>query len=234
MKKGSFIIQNLAYANMLFSKHKKRSMQDLLLEHMRLVILSVDNFEGMVDALRILDFEKARKFENAVDRYETDADNIHRENVTQICKGSFFGYMREDILQLMEMVDSIADSAKEASRALMWRKVPEHILAKFLNDNAMNYVKKSVHTARSLLSVLENLNMKRDDVIQKVRVVEHLEEQADVLKNRLFQELYSKAEEYDALTVLQLKEFIDLTDNIADNAEDASDIVLIMLAKGYS
>jgi hypothetical protein len=71
-------------------------------------------------------------------------------------------------------------------------------------------------------------------VIEKVRVVEHLEESADVLKNKLFQELYSKADEYDTLTVLQLKEFIDLTDNIADKAEDASDIILIMLAKGYS
>lgn len=219
---------------MLFSKDKKRSMQDLLVEHAKFVMESVDNFQSMVGALRVLDLEKARKFENAVDKFETDADNVHRENVTQICKGSFFGYMREDILEMMEMVDSIADSAKGAARALMWRKVPEQILVKFLNDTAMNYVKQSARTARSLLAVLQSLNMKRDAVIEKVRVVELLEEEADVLKNKLFQELYSKAEEYDTLTVLQLKEFIDLTDNIADNAEDASDVVLVMLAKGYS
>ena len=219
---------------MLFSKDKGRNMQDLLVEHAKLVMESVDNFQSMVGALRVLDLEKARKFECAIDKFETDADNVHRENVTQICKGSFFGYMREDILGMMEMVDSIADSAKEAARALMWRKVPEQILVKFLSDTAMNYVKQSARTARSLLAVLQSLNMKRDAVIEKVRVVELLEEEADVLKNKLFQELYSKADEYDTLTVLQLKEFIDLTDNIADNAEDASDVVLIMLAKGYS
>ncbi len=227
-------MQHLEYANMLFSKDKSRSMQDLLVEHGRLVIQCIDNFQSMIDALRLLDLEKARKFKAAVDKFETDADNVHRENVTQICKGSFFGYMREDILQMMEMVDSIADSAKEAARALMWRRVPEQILVKFLNDTAMKYVKESAHTARALLAILENMNQKRDVVIDKVRVVEHLEEDADVLKNRLFQELYSKADEYDTLTVLQLKEFIDLTDNIADKAEDASDIILIMLAKGYS
>jgi predicted phosphate transport protein (TIGR00153 family) len=219
---------------MLFAKGKGSNMQELLLAHARLVIQCVDNFNGMIDALRLLDFEKARKFEDAVDRYETEADDVHRDAVTQICKGSFFGYMREDLLQMMEMVDSVADSAKEAARSLMWRKVPEQILTKFLNDTAMNYVKESARTARALLPVLESLSMKRDIVIEKVRVVEHLEESADVLKNKLFQELYGKADEYDTLTVLQLKEFIDLTDNIADKAEDASDIILIMLAKGYS
>lgn len=209
-------------------------MQDLLLEHARLVMQCIENFQNMIGALRVLDLQRAREFENLVDKFETEADNVHRDNVTQICKGSFFGYMREDILQMMELVDSIADSAKEAARALMWRKVPEQILVKFLDDTAMNYVKESSHTARSLLAVLESLNMKRDVVIEKVRVVEQLEEGADILKNRLFQELYSKADEYDTLTVLQLKEFIDLTDNIADKAEDASDVVLVMLAKGYS
>jgi predicted phosphate transport protein (TIGR00153 family) len=209
-------------------------MQELVVEHCRLVIECIDNFQNVVEALRVLDLARARRFEEAVDRFETNADNVHRENVTQICKGSFFGYMREDILQMMEMVDSVADSAKEAARALMWRRVPERILADFLNETAMNYVKQSIRTAKALLVVLENLNMKRDILIEKVRIVEHLEESADTLKSRLFQELYSKADEYDALTVLQLKEFIDLTDNIADKAEDASDVVLIMLAKGYS
>jgi hypothetical protein len=219
---------------MLFSKDKNRNMQELVVEHCRLVIECIDNFQNVVEALRVLDLARARRFEEAVDRFETNADNVHRENVTQICKGSFFGYMREDILQMMEMVDSVADSAKEAARALMWRRVPERILADFLNETAMNYVKQSIRTAKALLVVLENLNMKRDILIEKVRIVEHLEESADTLKSRLFQELYSKADEYDALTVLQLKEFIDLTDNIADKAEDASDVVLIMLAKGYS
>ena len=209
-------------------------MQDLLLEHARLVMQCIENFQNMIGALRVLDLQRAREFENLVDKFETEADNVHRDNVTQICKGSFFGYMREDILQMMELVDSIADSAKEAARALMWRKVPEQILVKFLDDTAMNYVKESSHTARSLLAVLESLNMKRDVVIEKVRVVEQLEEGADILKDRLFQVLYSRADEYDTLTVLQLKEFIDLTDNIADKAEDASDVVLVMLAKGYS
>lgn len=209
-------------------------MQELLLEHTLLVLDSVDNFQKMIESLRLLDLEKARKFEEMVEKFETDADEVHRENVAQICKGSFFGYLREDILQFMEMTDSVADSAKEASRALTLRKVPEQMLAKFLTDTVMSYVNESANTAKSLLDVIRSLNKKRDIVIEKVRVVEQLEESADSLKNRVFQELYSKSDDYDTLTVLQLKEFIAATDKIADSAEDASDIVLVMLAKGYS
>ena len=219
---------------MLFSKGKGNNMQELLLEHTCLVLDSVDNFQNMIESLRLLDLEKARKFEEMVEKFETSADEIHRENVSQICRGSFFGYLREDILQFMELTDSVADSAKEASRTLTLRKVPEQMLAKFLTDTAMSYVKESANTAKSLLDVIKSLNMKRDIVIEKVRIVEQLEENADILKNKVFQELYSKSDEYDTLTVLQLKEFIQSTDNIADSAEDASDVVLVMLAKGYS
>jgi len=219
---------------MLFSKGKGNNMQELLLEHTRLVLDSVDNFQNMIESLRLLDLEKARRFEEMVEKFETDADEVHRENVSQICKGSFFGYLREDILQFMELTDSVADSAKEASRALTLRKVPEQMLTKFLTDTTMNYVKESTNTAKSLLDVIKALNMKRDIVIEKVRIVEQLEENADALKNKVFQELYSRSDEYDTLTVLQLKEFIEATDNIADSAEDASDVVLVMLAKGYS
>ncbi len=219
---------------MLFSKRKGNNMQELLLEHTRLVLDSVDNFQNMVESLRLLDLEKAKKLEEAVDKLETAADEVHRENVNHICRGSFFGYMREDILQFMELTDSVADSAKEASRALTLRKVPQQMLTMFLSEAVMNYVKESANTARSLLDVIKSLNMKREIVIEKVRTVELFEENADSLKNKVFQELYSKSEQYDTLTVLQFKEFIDATDRIADSAEDASDVVLVILAKGYS
>ncbi len=219
---------------MLFSKGKGNNMQELLLEHTLLVLNSVDNFQKMIESLRLSDLGKARKFEEMVEKFETEADEVHRENVARICRGSFFGYLREDILQFMEMTDSVADSAKEASRALTLRRVPEQMLAKFLTDTVMIYVNESANTAKSLLDVIKSLNMKRDIVMEKVRAVEQLEESADTLKNKVFQELYSRPDDYDTLTVLQLKEFVAATDKIADSAEDASDIVLIMLAKGYS
>ncbi len=219
---------------MLFSKGKGSNMQQLLMEHIQLVLESVNSFEKMVEAMLVLDLEKAGRFEELVEKFETDADEVHRENVSLICRGSFFGYLREDLLQFMENTDNIADSAKEASRTLTLRKVPEAMLTKFLTETTINYVKESANTARVLLDVVKSLDAKRDLIIEKVRVVEQLEENADTLKNKVYQELYSKSNEYDTLTVMQFKEFIQSTDRIADSAEDASDVILVMLAKGYS
>ncbi len=219
---------------MLFSKSKGNNLQELLLELTRLVLDSVDNFQKMIESMQLLDFGKVKKYEVMVEKFETDADEVHRENVSRVCKGSFFGYLREDILQFMEKIDNIADRAKEASRALTLRKVPEHMILKLLTDTVISYVKQSTDTARSLVDVIKSLNTKRDTVIEKIRVVEQLEESTDMLKNKAFQELYTRSNEYDMLTVLQFKEFIQATDNIADSAEDASDVVLVMLAKGYT
>ena len=44
--------------------------------------------------------------------------------------------------------------------------------------------------------------------------------------------LISPPETY-ILDTLQLERFVHVADNIADGAEDASDIALILLAKGY-
>jgi len=35
------------------------------------------------------------------------------------------------------------------------------------------------------------------------------------------------------VTVIQLRDFIFVSDDIADNAEDASDVILVLIAKGY-
>ena len=213
---------------------KADDMQRLLLEHLELVLQSVSYLESMVDNLRLLNIKKAKEMLVLIDKYEGYADDTHRRNVEKICKGSMFGYLREDILRFMELTDNIADAAKEASRALMLRKIPDDMLADFFNDNTMLYIKQSTKTAKELPNLIQCLSKKRDEIIECTRCIEELEEESDTLKNIVFTELYSKTQRYDILTILQFKEFIQLIDAIADNSEDASDVILVMIAKGYS
>lgn len=213
---------------------KGNDMQRLLLEHLELVLQSVLYLESMVESLRFLNIKKAKEMLVLIDKYEGYADAAHRRNVEEICKGSMFGYLREDILRFMELADNIADAAKEASRALMLRRIPEDMLADFFNDDTMLYVKQSIKTASELPNLVRCLSKKRDEIIECTRCIEELEEESDTLKNIVFTKLYSKTQRYDILTILQFKEFIQLVDAIADNSEDASDVVLVMVAKGYS
>lgn len=184
--------------------------------------------------MKLLNMKKARDMNELIDKYEGLADQIHRKNVETICKGSIFGYLREDILRFMELTDNIADAAKEASRTLTLRKIPEDMLADFFNDDIINYIQVSMKAPKGLADLIKCLNKKRDEIIECTRCIEEIEEESDLLKNRVLRELYNKAKDYDILTLLQFKEFIQLIDAIADNSEDASDVVLVMVAKGYT
>ncbi len=212
---------------------KGNDVISILKEHVDIVMATLDNLNSMINSLLMLDIKKSKEYASIIDRLETGADDVHREGVVKICKGSLFGYMREDIIALMEHIDDIADSAKEASRVLMQRKIPEEILVRFLNSNTLAYVNASIDTVKHLIKLIEVLNSKDDVILEHIRHVEQSEEYADTLKNTVLQELYSSSM-YDTLTIIQLKEFIQLVDRIADSAEDASDVVLIMLAKGYA
>ncbi len=212
---------------------KGNDVISILKEHVDIVMATLDNLNSMINSLLMLDIKKGKEYASIIDRLETGADDVHREGVVKICKGSLFGYMREDVIALMEHIDDIADSAKEASRVLMQRKVPEEMLVRFLNSNTLAYVNASIETVKHLIRLVDVLDSKDDVILEHIRHVEQSEEYADTLKSIVLQELYSSSI-YDTLTIIQLKEFIQLVDRIADSAEDASDVVLIMLAKGYA
>ncbi|MCS6767167.1 MAG: DUF47 family protein [Candidatus Nitrosocaldus sp.] len=212
---------------------KGSDIQDILLEHLSVVMDTLRSFKSMIDALIALDLEKGKGYLAMVDELETKADGVHRENVIKVCKGSFFAYMREDILTFMERVDDIADSAKEASRVLMIRKVPDDALLRFLNANTTAYIDGSMETVMRLIDLVNSLHEKREIILERVKRVEQSEESVDAMKSTVLHELYSNST-YDILTVIQLKEFIQLVDRIADSAEDASDVIILMLAKGYA
>ena len=87
------------------------------------------------------------------------------------------------------------------------------------------------------VSALENLiaafTINKKEVLARVHSVEEFEESADSRKDVLLRELFRGASKLNPVTVIQLRDFIFVADDIADNAEDASDVVLVLIAKGY-
>lgn len=209
-------------------------MQKLLEEHMEQVLETLRYLQEMIKSIKESEILKAIEFSRLVNEYEKNSDAIHRRNVEKICKGSIFGYLREDIIRFMELADNIADVAKEAVNVLIVRDIQISYIKVFVNYNLISYIEVSINAAKELYTLIKLLDKKRDAIIKQIRVIEGLEEESDRLKLTVLKELYNNSSMYDVLTLLQFKEFIYLIDAIADNSEDASDIIQIMLAKGYS
>jgi predicted phosphate transport protein (TIGR00153 family) len=193
-------------------------------------LAAVEGFSGILKAAGAGEEKEAfvRVFEN-----EKKADELQRELNAKLAKGSFFGGIREDMLKLIENADNIADCAKDSARLLETGSV-RGAGAEFLRSPKMqDFVADLVASVKALRECVVALQKGRNATLAAIPMVEQLEESADAKKDELLKELFSRADQIDPLAVIQIRDMIYLMDDFADNAEDSSDVMLTMVAKGY-
>ena len=213
---------------------RERAIVEGVGSHLATVKRTVEDFGGLVDSVSSGDPASAGRFFDDVMGDETKADTIHRDLSLRVANGAFFGGVREDILALLEKIDDIADSAKDASRLLNVEVGANGSAIELLRSDEMRLF---IADLKGSVSALENLiaafTISKKEVLARVHSVEEFEESADSRKDVLLRELFRGASNLNPVTVIQLRDFIFVADDIADNAEDASDVVLVLIAKGY-
>ena len=213
---------------------RERAIVEGVGSHLATVKRTVEDFGGLVDSVSSGDAALARRFFDDVMGDETKADTIHRDLSLRVANGAFFGGVREDILALLEKIDDIADSAKDASRLLNVEVGANGSAIELLRSDEMRLF---IADLKGSVSALENLiaafTISKKEVLARVHSVEEFEESADSRKDVLLRELFRGASTLNPVTVIQLLDFIFVADDIADKAEDASDVVLVLKAKGY-
>ena len=165
---------------------------------------------------------------------EARAKEKRRDISGKIAEGAFFGGVREDILNLMQTNDRIADKAKDASRLIAITADGNAASLEFLRSEHMTEFQKNLLAAVTALeSLIQALQDDKHTVLSKVRAVEDFEEAADTEKDYLLRELLNRPRTLDPVSIIEMRDFIFLSDDIADNAENSSDLVLVLVAKGY-
>ena len=138
------------------------------------------------------------------------------------------------MLNLLDKVDNIADSAKDASRFLEAEANLDDFAISILKSEDMRQFVGNLQSAVSTLGTLvAAFRTSRKEMLGMVHKVEEFEEAADTNKDHLLKMLFRSTSQPNPITVIQMRDFIFVADDIADNAEDASDVVLVLLAKGY-
>src|SRR5208337_4114384 len=99
-----------------FINRKENKVVQEIEGYFRIVRKTVDGFANLVKAVGDGDQTEAENFFQHVLDGESEADSVHRTLSMAIAEGAFFGGIREDILNLLETMDNVADSAKDAAR----------------------------------------------------------------------------------------------------------------------
>ena len=171
-----------------------------------------------------------------IEEIETKADALHQRAVEEISSGSFFGGVREDILLLLEEIDNIADAAKDSTRIFLQRDISRIAIDYMFRKDVLSFSQKLVETTVALRKAILALRAKnaKAEVVRLAVQVERREEEADEIRGSILENLLRNEVNADTLDIVMLREFLETADDVADNAEDASDALLALIAKGYS
>jgi predicted phosphate transport protein (TIGR00153 family) len=190
---------------------------------------------ALVGAVAAGDGQSSYRIRDAIYLAESEADAVHRELSTLVAEGAFFGGVREDILELLERIDDIADRAKGAAELITLTQVGDQKARAVLESDDMKQFLANLDLAvEALQRLIEAFEVDRKTILQRIDVVEKYEEAADEFKHNMLKTLFDTTDgRIDPLTLLLVRDFLFCADDVADSAEDASDVVLVLVAKGY-
>jgi predicted phosphate transport protein (TIGR00153 family) len=213
---------------------KERRVLDLISDHFGVVVRTVQQLESVLESAKTGDWKTVEQMTDKIAELETLADGLHRDAVVAISQGAFFSGTREDFLELMEENDVVADAAQNAARILAESPVdPKSFLILYEEDSATvgDLFAKLLTAVRLVEESVRALETDAEVAVSKSLLVERAEEEGDEIKNRLIRRIFAHKSDLEVLTLLQLRDFVLKLDDIADAAEDSSDLVISLVAK---
>jgi predicted phosphate transport protein (TIGR00153 family) len=213
---------------------KERRVLDLISDHFDVVIRTVEQLQAVLESAKTGQWQTVQDMTDKVAELETLADGLHRDAVVAVSQGAFFSGTREDFLELMEKNDEIADAAQNAARILAETPIDQQSFLILYNEQEATLgdlfarLLTAVQLLKDSLSALEN---DAELAVSKSLLVERAEEEADEIKNHLMKHIFAHKSELQVLTLLQLRDLVLKLDDVADAAEDSSDIVISLVAK---
>ncbi len=211
--------------------------QQILNRILALLDSSIDSTEHLLTLVKYLktcDYEAVDRQFTVIDGIEKKIDDEHRALVRVLCKGSFFGGIREDLLSLSELIENISDASKHSAMVFHDLRLPKEVIDYFFMVDVESFVSTCISAARLLREAIVALEKNKEEVLSTAEKVEEKETEADGIHHSIVQHLYKNEIDAKSLDIILLKDFLSLVDKIADMSEHGSDILLILVAKGYS
>jgi len=209
----------------LFQKENK--VRELMEDHMETVTKAVDSWKEA-----FLSYIKGdrKNFEDKADatiELETKADEVRRQTQLLLYGGAHLPIFREDLLDLLELIENIADDAERGVNVLQIEH-PE-ILPSW-HENFTIIVEESHRAFGFFKEAFTMLHEKRSDVLPSAHKVQEAEKKVDKLQNRLMAKIFQS--NLALAHKLQLRELILTIGYVSDSSENASDKVGLIAIKG--
>ena len=220
------------FAN-LFGKSPFSALQ----VHMRVVLECVHQMPPLFEALAKGDHEEVVAVKDIIFEKEAAADTIKNEMRNRLPKSLFMPVDRRDLLEVLQMQDSIADTAQDIAGLLVERPME---LPDFMQEPMLALTQRCVDVCEMSAKIIEELDellamgfrgKEATRVEEMVTALNKLEDETDELGIELSRRLFQHEDEIKPVSVMMWYQLIQWVGDLADYAEKVGDRLRLMIAR---
>jgi predicted phosphate transport protein (TIGR00153 family) len=216
----------------LFARSPFKPLQ----EHMRTVLACVREVPPLFEALCAGDTTRVAELQREIDELESRADTMKNEMRAHLPKRLLLPVDRRDLLDVLDMQDSIADTAQDIAGLMTERdmSVPESMRRPLME--LVYAVDKACQQAGKVIEELDELvemgfrGREAERVERMIDTLCGLESETDRLGVTLARELFRLEGEMSPVSVLLWYQMIHWIGDLADYAEKCGNRLRLLIA----
>ena len=217
----------------LFGRSPFKPMQ----EHIGVAAQCAGQVPELFEALFAGDQDQIVAVKNRIYELEQEADDVKNELRAHLPKSLFLPVDRRDLLEVLDMQDSIADTAQDIAGLLFERpmEAPED-----LKDPLMALSRRCVDACEQAVKIIGELDelvetgfrgRESEKVSEMVSELNKIESDTDDMGTELVRRLFAQEDQMKPVSVIFWYELIQWTGDLADYAEKVGNRLRLLMAR---
>ena len=208
-----------------------------LQKHMRVAVDCADHVPALFEALCDGDQEQVESVQKLIFEKEEAADKLKNELRAHLPKSMFMPVDRRDLLEILVMQDSIADTAQDIAGILVERPME---VPKEMKEPLSKLVTRCVDACHQSLKIIENLDElletgfggnERGAVLEMINQLNSIEDDTDKLGMQLARTLFQHENDMKPVSVIFWYQIIEWIGDLADYSEKVGDRLRLLIAR---
>jgi hypothetical protein len=217
----------------LFGQSPFRPLQ----EHMRLVVRCANEVPALFEAVHAKDSDKVAEVHDRIFTLENEADEIKNQLRAHLPKSMFMPVDRRDLLEILDLQDSIADAAQDIAGMMVVRELT---LPDPMRRPLMGLTRRCVDACNQLAKIMEELDElvetgfrgpESDKVMEMITELSRIESDTDVRAIELMRALFMHEEQLGAVSTIMWDRVIHWVGDLANYAERAGNRHRLLIAR---